>query len=124
MDKLTIDATVVTSISAVLVALITGALTILGGRKKARADVQVSLNSGFEILVGELQEERAQLIEVAREIEARARAEADALRKECSDLRTECTGLRQQLAALHNERIELRERLVKFERARRKRGED
>jgi hypothetical protein len=49
-----------------LVATISGILTIIGGRKKAKADVQSSLNAGFEILVRELQKERTELMQIIK----------------------------------------------------------
>ena len=54
----------ITAASAVLVALVTGVLTVWAGRRKAQSDVQASLNSGFQILVSELQQERTELTRI------------------------------------------------------------
>jgi hypothetical protein len=61
------DAAVVAAISAVLVALVTGVLAIIGGRKKASSDVQVSINAGFETLIHELREERKELMAIIKQ---------------------------------------------------------
>ena len=52
------DGALLTAVTTVIVAVITGILTYLGVRTKSRTDVQTSLNTGFQSLVSELQEER------------------------------------------------------------------
>lgn len=67
------DATLASIVASVITAFLTGLLTYLGVRSRARVDVQASLNAGFNLLVSELQEERADLkrerIELRNEIQ-------------------------------------------------------
>lgn len=58
---------VITAIGGIGTAFIAGIFAILSGRKKAKSDVQGTLNSSFQILIGELQEERTELRRILKE---------------------------------------------------------
>ncbi len=53
--------TMTTVVGSIMAATITSVSAYLIGKKKAQTDVQTTLNSGFEILIRELQEERGDL---------------------------------------------------------------
>src|SRR5437879_941253 len=56
-----------TVIAALGGAIITAIVTLLVARGRARIDVQAALNTGFQALVTELQEERGELTRVIKE---------------------------------------------------------
>lgn len=51
-------ATVLTVAGTVAVSIITGIVTVWVGRRKEKTDVQSTINSGFTLLITEMQEER------------------------------------------------------------------
>jgi uncharacterized protein HemX len=53
---------ILTVLVPVLLALVMGFFSWMGGRKKASADVQAGVAAGFQLLVTKLQEERATLV--------------------------------------------------------------
>ncbi len=59
--------TIITVVGSIAVAAITSFSAYLVGKKKAQTDVQTTLNSGFEILIRELQEERVDLTKTIKE---------------------------------------------------------
>lgn len=48
---------IIPALGATLVAIVTGLLTIMAGRKKASADIQTVINTGFSALVDNLREQ-------------------------------------------------------------------
>lgn len=57
-------APLITATTTILVAILGGVFALLQGRKKASADAQSSIASGFQLLVKNLQEERVELTKV------------------------------------------------------------
>lgn len=84
-------APVLTLAGTIATATITAYVTLRLGRRKEKAEVQVTLNEGFKILVQELQEERDKLMEVVRK-----------QGEEITVLRGELWQTQQKLASLEN----------------------
>lgn len=89
---------VLTAVSTVIVAFITGILTYLGVRAKARTDVQSSLNTGFQSLISELQEERQFLSEQRDELQEHVKH----LDQQVIELRVRVERLLQLTTTFHN----------------------
>ena len=61
------DSPIWTVAGTIAVAAITGIVTFMLGRPKTKADVQTTLNAGFQNLITELQEERNALRKIVEE---------------------------------------------------------
>lgn len=56
------------ALAGITVAAVSGVLGIIAGSKKAKADIQSAIAIGFNNLVDQLQEERAQSLEEIRQL--------------------------------------------------------
>lgn len=77
-----------------IIAVCTGLFAWLGGRRKAKAEAEVTIAGGFQILVNKLQEERQELMKVVDE----QSTELVALRSEVRNLSRQVALLERQLA--------------------------